>query len=236
MLLKAAITGNLRQAMEQEVGRVARALKRAVATTGATVQAQLRAQARGAGFKDGGRSMANAWRLKIYPRLGVGPNTLHPAAHITSNMPELAHLFDKGAVITAKRRKYLAIPTPINRRPGRRKKGIAPVRVTPQEMLRARGFVRPTRNPAVLLWCLPLRTETTKRGRVRVFAGRYAEVLTGRVKGAQAKRQAYAAARSFVPMFFLMRRVTLRKRLDIDSVRAGAAARFAANAVRELAA
>lgn len=234
-LLKAAVTGNLRKAMEGEVRRVASSLKRAVTTAGQEAQAELRSQARSAGFKDGGRAIANSWRLAVFPRPGVGPDSFRPAASVNSRMAEVVDIFDKGAVITAKGHKYLAIPTPINRTGTRRtNNGKYPTRVTPQEMFRAKAFIRPTKNPRVFLWCLRLRTETSKRGRVRLYAGQYAQVLTGNRKGQQAARKEYAAQRTFVPMFFLMRQVTLRRRLNIEQVRAKAPGVFAREAVREL--
>jgi hypothetical protein len=151
-------------------------------------------------------------------------------------MAEVVQIFDRGAVIVAKGRRYLAIPTPVNRAGNRRNNdGRFPMRVTPQEMFRSDGFVRATSNPAVKLWCLPLRTETTKRGRVRLFAGRYARVLTGNRKGAEAMRKQFAAERRFVPMFFLMRQVALRKRLNVAQVESRAPGRFAAAAQAELA-
>ncbi len=235
-LLHASVTGNLRAAMDQQVRQVAVGLRRAVATAGKQTQDELRAQARGAGFRDGGRALANSWRLNVYPRPGVGPSSLRPAALVTSRMAEVVRIFETGAVIRAKGRRYLAIPTPVNRAGNRRSNdGKFPMRVTPQEMFRAGGFVRPTSNPAVKLWCLPLRTETTKRGRIRLYAGRYARVLTGNRKGAEAMRRQFAAERSFVPMFFLMRQVSLRKRLSVAQVEARAPSRFASAAQAELA-
>ena len=233
-LLHASVTGNLRAAMDQQVRQVSGALRRAVQTAGKQTQDELRAQARGAGFRDGGKALANSWRLNVYTRQGV--LTLRPAALVTSRMAEVVQIFDRGAVIVAKGRRYLAIPTPVNRAGNKRNNdGRFPMRVTPQEMFRSGGFMRPTSNPAVKLWCLPLRTETTKRGRVRLFAGRYARVLTGNRKGAEAMRKQFAAERRFVPMFFLMRQVTLRKRLNVAQVEARAPGRFAVAAQAELA-
>jgi len=235
-LLHASVTGNLRAAMDQQVRQVAAGLRRAVATAGKQTQDELRAQARAADFRDGGRALANSWRLNVYPRPGVGPSSLRPAALVTSRMADVVRIFETGAVIRAKGRRYLAIPTPINRVGNRRSNdGKFPVRVTPQEMFRAGGFVRPTANPAVKLWCLKLRTETTKRGRIRLYAGPYARVLTGNRKGAEAMRRQFAAERRFVPMFFLMRQVSLRKRLNVAQVEARAPGRFAAAAQSELA-
>jgi hypothetical protein len=126
MLLRATVTGNLTQALDQEVRRVAASLRRAVVTTGQRVEGELRAQARGAGFKDGGKPIANAWRLKVYPPPGVGPKTLRPAAHVTSRMSDVVSAFDKGATIRAKGGKYLAFPTGYNAGGGRRSAGTRP--------------------------------------------------------------------------------------------------------------
>jgi hypothetical protein len=243
MLVRATVTGNLTQALDLEVRRVAAALRRAVTTTGQQVQAELRAQARGAGFTDGGRAIANAWRLKVYPRPGIGPKTLRPAAHVTSNMPDVVSAFDKGATVQAKGGRYLAFPTGYNAGGGRRNAGRrGGLRVTPDQMMQAgkRGeaFVLPSKtNPRVRLWCLRVAgaTGTTKRtrNRLRLFVGAATEVATGSRKGAAARRREILA-QGFVPMFFLMRQVSLRKRLSIDQVRARAPGRFARNAIAEL--
>jgi hypothetical protein len=242
MYLKATITGNLRKAMDTEVLKVAGALRRAVTTTGQQVQTELRAQARGGGFKDGGRAVANAWRLKIYPVPGRAPTTFKPAALVFSKMPDSVSAFEKGATITAKGGRYLTFPTGYNATRGRRNAGgRGGVRVTPDQMKQAgrRGeaFVIPTANPKVRLWCLRVAATTgitqRTRKRIRLFVGASTEVVTGKVKGLQQRRRE-VLKQGFVPMFFLMRSVTLRKRLDVASVRARAAGLYARNAVSEL--
>ena len=79
-LLTAAVRGDLRAAMEAEVRDAARAMRRGVERAGREVQAELRAQARAAGFSDRGRAVANAWRLSLYPPPATAPCTLRPAA------------------------------------------------------------------------------------------------------------------------------------------------------------
>ena len=64
---------SLRAAMDAEIVAIAAGLRRAVTRTGWQVQQELRAQARAGGFKDGGRAIANAWRLRIYPAEGTAP-------------------------------------------------------------------------------------------------------------------------------------------------------------------
>lgn len=243
MKLRATLIGNARTAVESEIKAVSGALKRAVGATGKQVQTTLRAQARSAGFKDGGRSLANAWRLNVYPPAGVGPRTWRPVAEVTSNMPDVALIFDRGALIRAKGGKYLAWPSGYNATGGRRNAGRrGGVRVTTQEMV-ALGkkkppesfIIRAKTNPNVLLWCLKIYEARglTKRSRAKIIAGRDVEVFTGNRKG-RAQRARELLKQGFVVMFFLKKTVVLRKRIDIEEVRAQAAGWFQANALREL--
>lgn len=240
--VRAAVFGRLREAMQAEVRAVAGGLRRAVTATGREVQSELRAQARSAGFKDGGRSIANAWRLNLYPAAGTAPTTFKPAALVWSRMPTVVTAFDRGATIVARGRTYMAIPTGYNSIGGRRSGRRGGLRVTPAQMIQAgrRGeaFVLPSRSrPGTALWCLRVAAATgtsrRTRNRPRLFVGSGTEVLTGHRKG-QAQRRQEILAQGFVPMFFLMRQVSLRKRLNIEQVRAMAQRWFAANAVREL--
>jgi hypothetical protein len=241
--VRAAVFGRLKPAMQAEVRAVAGALRRAVAATGGEVQSELRAQARSAGFKDGGRSVANAWRLNLYPAGGVAPTSFKPAALVWSRMPTVVDAFDRGAQIVARGRKYLAFPTGYNaiggRRGASRRGGL---RVTPAQMMQAgrRGeaFVLPSKSrPGTALWCLRVAAATgtnrRTRNRLRLFVGGVTEVLTGHRKG-QAQRRQDVLAQGFVPMFFLMRRVSLRKRLDVAGVRSRVPGWFARNAMAEL--
>lgn len=244
-LVRATVTGNLGKALDQELVRVSAAMKRAVSTAGQQTQAALRAQARGAGFKDGGRAIANTWRLQVYPPPGRAPRTLKPAALVFSRMPDVVQAFDKGASIVAKGAKYLAFPTGYNAAGGRRSAGRrGGLRVTPQQMMaagkRGEAFVLPSKaNPRVRLWCLRVAATSgvtrRTRSRLRLYVNESTEIGTGRARGA-AQRRRDILAKGFVPMFFLMRGVTLRKRLSIDQVRAQAPRWFAAAAVRELSA
>lgn len=140
----------------------------------------------------------------------------------------------------AKGGKYMAFPTGYNATRGRRSAGSrGGVRVTTDQMMQAgaRGeaFVLKTSNPNASLWCLRVAAAYTKKRRLRLFVGTSTEVVTGKVKGLQGVR-AGVLAKGFVPMFFLMRQVTLRRRLNVEQVRARAPGMFAANARRELAA
>lgn len=234
------IRAGIRAAMDEEIIAIAAGLRRAVARTGRQVQQELRAQARAGGFKDGGRAIANAWRLRTYPAEGAAPRTWRPAALVYSNAPDIAEAFDKGVPIVAKGQRWLAFPTSWNALRGRRgASSRGGVRVTPAQMMAAKGdafVIRAKSNPAVRLWCLRLREARglSRRGRnrIRLWAGP-AEVLTGNRKGRQQAARDLLD-RGFVPMFLLMKRVSLRKRLDIDAVRGSAAGLLAANVAAEL--
>ena len=226
-------------AMKAEARAIAAGLRRAVERTGRQVQEDLRAQVRSAGFKDGGRAMANAWRLKTFPAAGVV--TFRPAALVFSKMPEAVQAFDRGEPIVARKRKYLAFPTGYNARGGRRSAGSrGGVRVTTQGMIAAgsQAFIlRAKSNRSVFLWCLRVNEargmKRRGRNRLRLFVGDATEVLTGHRKGQQAMARE-VLDRGFVPMFVLVRQVVPRKRLDVDAVRDHAVPLLLTNVLAEL--
>lgn len=156
-LLTAAVRGDLRAAMEAEVRDAARAMRRGVQRAGREVH-ELRAQARGAGFSDRGRAVANAWRLSLYPPPAAAPRTLRPATLVWTNAPKLVDAFDRGVPIVARGGRYLAFPTPYNAAGGRRGASArGGLRVTPAQMQAARReafVIRSKSNPSVRLWCL----------------------------------------------------------------------------------
>ncbi|MGG5819648.1 DUF6441 family protein [Falsiroseomonas sp. HW251] len=168
--------------------------------------------------------MANAWRLSLYPPPATAPRTLRPAALVWTNAPKLVDAFDRGVPIVARGGRYLAFPTPYNAAGGRRGASVrGGLRVTPAQMQAARGeaFVLRSSNPSVRLWCLRVRAASgigRRARRLRLFVGPNAEILTGRRRGQQ-RRAREVLAQGFVPMFFLLRQVSLRKRLDVAAVR-----------------
>jgi hypothetical protein len=81
--------------------------------------------------------------------------------------------------------------------------------------------MRSKSNRSVRLWCLRVRGASgigRRTRRLRLFVGPNAEILTGRRSGQQGRAREILA-QGFVPMFFLLRQVSLRKRLDVAAVR-----------------
>lgn len=246
----ATVQGSLREAMKAEVREVSAGMRRAVDRTGKQVQAELRQQARGTRFRDGGKGLANAWRQATYPRPGT--ETFSPASTVSSNMPEIVDAFETGKTITVKRGRYLVWPTGYNATAGRRGAGRrGGMRVTPEDMLRAgkgQAFILYTKRPGIALWCLKVRAATGtrrlaatakraarwSRGRVKLLVGAgNAEVATAHGKGQVARRKALLK-QGFVPMFMMAKRVTPGKRLDVEGVRRRAADLLLSNMAQEL--
>lgn len=229
------VTGTFAGQRDRIERRIAARLLGAVSNTTAAAQADLRGQARAAGFRDGGRAVANTWRKEVYPKPGVGPRSWRPGALVWSKVPLIVEAFDRGAVITAKRGKFLAIPTPQNLR---RKAGRGGKRsnllFTPEQMAKSeRAFFRPlngSRN--ALLWCLRLESRTTRRGNTQIFAGER-KLFRGNSVAARARRRGFATV-GYVAMFVLLRRVTLRKRLDLKGAATRARSRLRAEVAQGL--
>lgn len=208
--------------LDQEGPLAILAAQRGVERAAKAVQAELRAQVASAGFAGGGASLANAWRYKLYP---TGGRNGAPVALVYTRTPEIIGRFEDGKTITSSHGKYLAWPTALNLASARRGEGgTSKPRVTPAEMVQARGeaVVLRTHKPGVALWCLKVqaargRTKTGRLGKVRVTVrGGDVQILTGRIKAADRQQKFEALlAHGYAAMFFLDRSVTSRKRLDV---------------------
>lgn len=233
-LVKFAVTGNLRAGLDQELRRVSAALRRAVTTTGQQVQDELRSQARGAGFSDGGRAIANAWRKKVFPAPGVGPTTLKPAVLVWSKMPSVILTLDTAQIIRPKSGERLALPTPFNlkrvRSTGKREPIVSTAKMAQLEQERpARARLAASRrNGNVLIWYIRV-NKPSKRSALRGKSWVERKYRFGNIRLSSKGIQ-----RDWVPMFVLLRPYKSRKRLDIAAVRHRAPRWFAQNAVQEL--
>jgi hypothetical protein len=228
-ILRATVTGNLREFLADELRATQDAMRRGVTAAGREVQADLRQRTQAAGL---GRNLSNAWRLEVYPP--VTRRTLRPAALVYSQAPEIMEGHSEGPRITVKTagRKWLAFPTGYNAAGGRRNAGgRGGVRVTPAQMVAAKKeafIIRSKSNPDVYLWCLRIRQASgisRRSRRIRLFVAGNVEVATGKGGGGRAKRAERVkqlTEQGFVAMFFLMKSVKLRKRVDVAAVRSAA--------------
>jgi len=192
--LVAALQGDLKKIMADEVRSAEKAVTGGVRQATDGMKLELRGQITGAGL---GQKLGNTWRGQVYPKGGLSINA---AGYVWSKAPTIVRAFGSGAVIRSSRGFYLAIPTAAAGKSAMGK------RITPGLWEQAHGqrlrFVY-RRGGASLLVADNMRAKTGKCGG---FAAASASALrTGR-------------GLTTVPIFILVPQVTLRKRFDIDSV------------------
>lgn len=103
----ATVVGDLRVVLREIQDDVAGALREGVGHSTRSTQADLRAQTRAAGL---GHGLEKAWQTEFYPR-NPTVKTLRPAGLVFSKAVVLHDAFIAGATITARRGRYLVIPT-----------------------------------------------------------------------------------------------------------------------------
>jgi len=127
MRLVATISDNLQPLLDDQAEAISTALRAAIETASTSLLDELRGQVRAAGL---GTGLEKAWRREVYPR--SRKRTFHPAALVYSKSTVLHDAFDLGPTITAKRSRFLVIPTEAGRRlglgtvPSSRKGGAVP--------------------------------------------------------------------------------------------------------------
>ena len=127
MRLVATISDNLQPLLDDQAEAISTALRIAIETASTSLLDELRGQVRAAGL---GSGLEKAWRREVYPR--SRKRTFHPAALVYSKSTVLHDAFDAGPTITAKRARFLVIPTEAGRRlglgtvPSSRKGGAVP--------------------------------------------------------------------------------------------------------------
>lgn len=89
--------------MEREARLLNRGIQVGTRETGEALKFSLRKQIRNAGMS---RRFSNSWRAKHFKNDGF-----NPAALVFSKAPKIIRSFDKGLVIKANKREWLAIPT-----------------------------------------------------------------------------------------------------------------------------
>lgn len=195
MRLSAAIRGDLRKSMREEVAAAETAVTAGVRETSTGIKLDLRQQVVSAGL---GQGFARAWQAKFYPP----GKSINAAGFVyTKARDEIILAFNYGATIKSSKGFFLAIPTPSAPRLGRNGKRINPSNFPEASLGKLRFVYRPGK-PSLLV-VDELRARTGKRGGF-----------------AKASPSAVRAGRGVVTvvMFILLPQVSLRKRLDIESV------------------
>lgn len=181
---------------------IARAISSAMRRGTDLLKDEWRGQIEGAGL---GTKLAKTVQGRTYP---IGKDSLDPATWVFTKAPTIVDAFDRGPVIVpTDGRFYLAIPTANVPRKGGKRMTPLDVEVAFNQDL----IIKPGRN-----------------GNLYAFV----DVAFGRFSKAQGK--AYGGVRTrlarpkpkLVRMFTLVRLTRLRKRLDLDALAAGAAARY----------
>ncbi|MDG4575436.1 MAG: DUF6441 family protein [Defluviicoccus sp.] len=195
MRLQAAIQGDLNALLKAEVRAAEKAVTAGVRTASDGLKTELRAQITGAGL---GTRLANTWRGEVYPK---GRPSIAAAGFVFSKAPGIVRLYAEGGLIRSRKGLYLAIPTPAAGKFAAGRQKITPAAWERMHGQRLRLVVRRGRPSLLVADGMRL----TKRGR--------AAANTGRSKGLSFTR---LAGRTTVPIFVLVRQVTVAKRLDVD--------------------
>lgn len=196
MRIGAALRGDLKKIMEQELADVRGAVTKGVREASEGLKNQLRQQVISAGL---GQRLANAWRASVYPK---GRQSRGAAGLVYTRAPEVMGAHDRGVTIRSANGFWLAIPT-----------AAAPKRGTDGERINPSNF------PEVSLGRLRFVHRKGKPGLLVVDGVKVGR--SGRVRSGQRRSRdghAYTPLRgtATVVMFILVPQVSLRSKLDVD--------------------
>ncbi|MBE7183828.1 MAG: hypothetical protein INR68_05435 [Methylobacterium mesophilicum] len=194
MRLQAAIQGDLKHLMQQELTAAETAVTAGVRDATGALKTALRRQVTGAGL---GSRLANTWRGQTFPS---GQKSLEAAGFVWSKAPTLIGAYDQGATIRSSRGFYLAIPLPAAGRYGRGRAKITPGLWERTTGIRLR-FVYRRGAPSLLV---ADNAKLNRSGRARANVGRRDGAVFTRLAG-----------RSTIPVFLLVPQVRVAKRLDV---------------------
>ncbi len=199
MKLAAAISGDLRKIMAEEIKDAEDAVTAGMRQAADGLKADLRRQVTEAGM---GPRLANTWRAELYPK---GRKSIKAAGFVFTRAPTIIRAFNQGAVIKSRHGFWLAIPTDAAGKGARGK------RMTPslwEQMHGARlRFIYRRGAPSLLV---------AENMRARIPRSSRGTARGGFAKGsASALRSGRGLAT--VVMFILVPQVSLRKRLDVNA-------------------
>lgn len=189
MKFTAAIQGSLTDYMAAEVRAAENAVTAGVKQATDGLKLAMRRQVTSAGL---GQRLANTWRGKVYPQ---GQVSLKAAGLVYTNAPEIMTGLETATVIRGKDGLWLAIPTPNAPKRGVGGKRINPTNFPEQSLGRLRFVYRPS---GVSLLVVD-NVRTTARG----------------IRFASDKQKASGRGLSTAVMFWLVRQVRTKKRIDL---------------------
>lgn len=196
---RATIEGSFAELFTDEMENAKTAIHRALTETSDDAKVRLRGQVERAGM---GRRLARTWRSAVYPR---APKTsLGAAAEVWSNAPQIIRAFSEGKDIKSSKGFFLAIPTENAPKVAGDRKRISPLNF-PEHRFGPLRFVYRRNGPSLLVVDGVRINKSGKVGRQLKNKGR---LKSGR----------FAKGVTTVVMFFLVPKVTPRKRLDVDAI------------------
>ncbi|GGG77563.1 hypothetical protein GCM10011415_28090 [Salipiger pallidus] len=207
--LEAALEGNLEQYMREELDLAERAVTRGVHGRATALKHALRADVIAGGL---GRRLSKSWRHESYPRNGA---SLGAASLVFTKAEKLIRAFDEGSDVKSSEGFFLAIPTP-----SAPKLGVGRKRISPSTFPEHR-FGR-------------LRFVYVKGGTSLLVVDNQRATKKGGYALSKSKRAlASGTGLHTVPMFWLVPRARLRKRLNVERVERAALSGLAGDIDRE---
>jgi hypothetical protein len=189
MRITAAIQGSLTEYMAAEVRAAEKAVTAGVKQATDGLKLSMRRQVTSAGL---GQRLANTWRGKVYPQ---GQVSLKAAGLVYTNAPEIMTGLEVATVIRGKDGLWLAIPTP-----NAPKRGVGGKRITPSNFPeQTLGRLRFVYRPSGVSLLVVDNVRATARG----------------IRSASDKQKASGRGLSTAVMFWLVRQVRTKKRIDL---------------------
>ena len=189
MRITAAIQGSLTEYMAAEVRAAEKAVTVGVKQATDGLKLSMRRQVTSAGL---GQRLGNTWRGKVYPQ---GQVSLKAAGLVYTNAPEIMTGLETATVIRGKDGLWLAIPTP-----NAPKRGVGGKRITPSNFPeQTLGRLRFVYRPSGVSLLVVDNVRATARG----------------IRSASDKQKASGRGLSTAVMFWLVRQVRTKKRIDL---------------------
>jgi len=194
MKLAATITRSIQADMQAELRDLEREAATGTRDAGCGLKTKLRRQVTGAGL---GQRLARTWRDRHYDNRG-----LDAASLVYTKAPQIIRAFDEGAVVRAKRGRFLAIPTENAPRRGVGGRRISPS-TFPEHRFGPLRFVPRPSGPSLLVVDGVRASFSRKTGELRGF------------RRASDRARRTGAGLTTVVMFVLVPQVKLLKRLNV---------------------